>query len=115
MVVGTMSGALYSFSLTATNPGLTFQKSTYCYPNPAKGDVSHIQVFVTENAKIELVLYNVAQRPILRKSAQLAAREKWTYDWDLSNVANGVYFARVTAKYSASSKDRKFVKIAVLR
>ncbi|MBF0433096.1 MAG: PQQ-binding-like beta-propeller repeat protein [Fibrobacteria bacterium] len=115
LVVGTMNGTLYSYALNATAPGLSFEKSTYCYPNPAKGDFSHIQVYVTKSAKIEIIFYNIAQRPILRKSKQLSPNEKWTYDWKLTSVANGVYFARVSAKYSDGSKDRKFLKIGVLR
>jgi len=115
LFIGTTMGSLYSLPLDQTALGETFEKSTYVYPNPAKGSVSNIQVFVTEDATVKIVLYNVAQRPILKKSQQVSANNKWTYNWDLENVANGVYFVKVIAKYSNGSKDEKILKIAVLK
>jgi outer membrane protein assembly factor BamB len=115
LYVATMDGYLYAYNLTATAPGLDFQTSTYCYPNPARGSVSHIQLFVAKAGTVELTLYNSAEKPVFRFSRHLSANEKYAYDWNLSGVANGVYFALVKVKYDDGTSDKKVLKAAVLR
>ncbi len=95
---------------------VSFKKSTFCYPNPARGNVSHIQIYVTESATVKVTIFNAAEKPVLRFSKELivestATGKKYTYNWDIKNVANGVYFALIEVK---GSKDKKILKIAVL-
>jgi outer membrane protein assembly factor BamB len=115
----TMDGYIYCYNLTGTMPGENFQKSTYCYPNPARGGESNIQVYVTRPGRMDLVIYNAAERPVYRTSANLPAMlpndEKFRYRWNLKNVANGVYFARIVVKYNDGGTDKKVLKIAVLK
>ncbi len=114
LFVATMDGFVYAYNLDATAPGLDFQTSTYCYPNPARGSVSHLQMYVNKAGVADVTLYNTAEKPVLRFSRQLAAGEKDVYDWDISRVANGVYFALVKVQYADGLSDRKLVKVAVL-
>jgi outer membrane protein assembly factor BamB len=115
LYVATMTGDLYCFKLSGTPPGLDFQRSTYCYPNPARKGVSHIQVYVPREAALDMTVYNIAERPVFRETRRLSADEKYTYDWNLKNVANGVYFARIVVKYNDGGTDKKVLKIAVLK
>jgi outer membrane protein assembly factor BamB len=115
LFVATMDGYLYAFNLTATAPGANFQTSTYCYPNPARGNVSHIQLFVAKAGTIDMTLYNSAEKPVFRFTKQLSGNDKFTYDWNLANVANGVYFALVQVKYANGASERKVLKVAVLK
>ncbi len=114
LYVATMDGNMYCYGLSETEPGQSFQKDTYCYPNPAKGGVSNIQVFVEKKATLELVVYNTAERPVYRVSKTLPADEKFVHKWNLSRVANGVYFAVIEVKYVDGGKNKKILKIAVL-
>ncbi len=114
LYVATMAGSVYAYDLCATRPGMDFQTSTYCYPNPARGTVSHIQVYVAKAGVLEGALYNFAQKPVLRFSGRLSAGEKYSYDWNISHVANGVYFALIKVSYSDGSIDKKLLKVAVL-
>jgi hypothetical protein len=45
----------------------------------------------------------------------MTAGELYVYDWDLKNVANGAYIAKVVMKYASGKTQTKFLKIAVLR
>jgi eukaryotic-like serine/threonine-protein kinase len=115
LYVATMTGNIYAYDLNATAPGLDFQTSTYCYPNPARGNVAHIQVYVNKPGTVDITLYNSAEKPVLRFSQQLSAGDKYPYDWDISHVANGVYFALIKVKYDNGSSDKKVLKVAVLK
>lgn len=114
LYVATMDGFLYAYNLSQTAPGGDFTKSTYCYPNPARHGVSHIQVYVTTNGTVEIAINNWVDQPVLRIKATVKADEKYTYDWNVRNVANGVYFAYVKVKYENGNVDKKNLKIAVL-
>ena len=61
-----------------------------------------------------MVVYNVAEKPVFRVKRTIAADEKFVYRWNLSNVANGVYFAVIKVKYAGGGEDKKILKIAVL-
>lgn len=115
MYVATMDGYIYCYKLDETAPGLNFQTSTYSYPNPARGNVSHIQLFAPKTATADITFYNSAEKPVFRFSRHLSANEKFTYDWNLSGVANGVYFALIKVKYDDGTGDKKVLKVAVLR
>jgi outer membrane protein assembly factor BamB len=114
LYVATMNGYLYSYNLAATAPGLDFQRSTYCYPNPARGTVSHVQVYVSRSATVDITVYNSADKAVVTISRPYSAGEKSPCDWDISHVANGVYFALVKVKYADGTSEKKVLKVAVL-
>jgi outer membrane protein assembly factor BamB len=121
LYVATMDGNLYAWDLTNTLAGLDFSRSTYCYPNPApsavKGElVSHIQVFVAADADLDLVVFNAAEKAVFRVNTKLTALQgKYTFNWDLRGVANGVYLCMVKVKYATGRSESKVLKIAVLK
>jgi outer membrane protein assembly factor BamB len=108
----TTAGVLYSYITTGYMEN-DFKNSTYCYPNPARGTVSHIQVYVLKPALMKMTLYNFANKPVLSISRNITGA--FTYDWNLLSVANGVYFAHIQVKYNDGTKEKKLVKVAVLR
>jgi FOG: WD40-like repeat len=115
LYAATLDGYVYAYNLSQTQPGLDFARSTYCYPNPARNGVSHIQVFVAENATLDMTLLNSSEKPVLKISQDIPANEKYSYQWNISKVANGVYFAMIKVKYASGRTDKKILKIAVLR
>jgi hypothetical protein len=115
LYLATMAGQVFCYSLSGTMPGLDFQRSTYCFPNPARGRVSNIQVYVSQDARVSITLYNMAEQPVLRINREMTANEKYAYAWDLNSVANGAYIAYIKAEYSNGKHDIKLVKIAVLK
>jgi outer membrane protein assembly factor BamB len=115
LFMATVNGYLYAFALTSTAPGFDFQTSTYCYPNPARGTMSHIQVFVAKAATMEMTIFNAAEKPVIKITRAFFAGEKHAVDWDLLSVANGVYFALIKVKYTDGTSDKKVLKVAVLK
>jgi eukaryotic-like serine/threonine-protein kinase len=121
LYVATLNGTVNAYALLHTLPGLDFKTSTYCYPNPARGGVSHIQVYIDREADATMTISTMADQPVASIKRHLSPSEapyygKYPfYDWDLSKVANGVYFARIKVSYVAGGEDKKTLKIAVLK
>ncbi len=115
LYMATMAGNVVAYMLSATAPGLDFQTSTFCYPNPARSGVSHVQTYAPKPGATDIKVYTSADKPVLHITRQLGAGEKYSYDWDITHVANGVYFALVKMKYDDGTSDKKVVKIAVMR
>jgi hypothetical protein len=115
LYVATMAGTLYAYGFLQTPPGLDFKTSTYCYPNPAR-TTSSIQYYLPKSGDVEVRIYDAAERLVKKFTRNtIAAGTKDTFGWKLNSVANGVYFAIVAVSYRDGSKDRKILKIAVLR
>lgn len=115
LYVATMDGNVYAYGLSNTLVALNFKQGTYCYPNPARGGESKIQVYAETSGDLEIVIFNSAKKAVRRVSRRIAADYKDTYDWNLHGVANGVYLCMVKVKYDNGSKDSKMLKIAVLK
>ncbi|MDD5674543.1 MAG: PQQ-binding-like beta-propeller repeat protein, partial [Chitinivibrionales bacterium] len=115
LFAATMNGYVYAYALDATVHPANFNDGTFCYPNPANGRQSNIQVFVTRPATLILQLFSMAEKPVLYVKQSLAANQPFTYAWNLAKVANGVYFAKVSVKYDDGGSDYKMLKIAVLK
>ncbi len=75
LYVGTTAGILSAFELNATAQGVSFQTSVYCYPNPARGNVSHIQFFAAKAGEIDMTLYTFADKPVLKFSRRFSAEK----------------------------------------
>jgi outer membrane protein assembly factor BamB len=111
----TTEGYLYAFALISPASGVDFKTGTYCYPNPARGNFSTIQVFVAKNATLDMIVYNTAEKPVFKISQSLNANQIFSCKWNISGVANGVYFALIKVKYQDGNTDKKVLKVAVLR
>jgi outer membrane protein assembly factor BamB len=115
LIVAALNGQVSAFGFDTIASAQTFGNNTYCYPNPARGNVSHIQLYAAKSATMDMTLYNTAEKPVLRFSRHFSANDKFTYDWNLAGTANGVYFALIKVKYDDGTNDRKVLKVAVLK
>jgi outer membrane protein assembly factor BamB len=115
LYIASLKGTLNKYALSSTAATeKDFNSGTYCYPNPASGDVSHIQIYVDRHAKMTMIVYNMADKPVLHVEQDLPGGQKFTHDWFLKGVANGAYIAHVKVQYDDGSEEKKTVKIAVL-
>ncbi len=112
ILVATTTGevATYVQNISSVN----FATSTYCYPNPARAGITNIHVYVEKKATLKMTVYNSSEKPVFCVSRTLAAEEEYIYNWNLKDVANGIYFANIEIKYSDGGEDKKILKIAVL-
>jgi len=63
---------VYAYNLSHSAPASISRPALSGYPNPARGDVSNIQVFVAENATLDLTLFNSSKNPFKRSLKRLA-------------------------------------------
>jgi outer membrane protein assembly factor BamB len=115
LIVAALNGQVSAYRFDTIATPRTFAANTYCYPNPARGPLSHIQLFVAKPGNIDMTLYNSAEKPVFRFSRHFSADETYKYDWNLAGVANGVYFALIKVKYDDGSSEKKVLKVAVLK
>ncbi len=111
----TTTGQLVTYSQGPDDS--SFSAGTFCYPNPARrGDVSSVRVSLQKPGTVNMTLYNMADKPVVRVEKVLGAGiHPHFFDWRLDDVANGVYFARIKVTYAEGGEDKKTVKIAVLK
>jgi hypothetical protein len=109
----TMDGFVYRYDAVATRMGISFEQSTYCYPNPARKRYSHIQVYAEEEARLHISISTVIDQPVMHMRKKIP-QGKYTHRVDVSDFANGVYLVRVHARYADGRDDRKTLKMAVL-
>ena len=115
LFVATDKGLLYAYKLNDTPQPASFKDGTYSYPNPAK-TVAQIQYFPEKAGYVEVRIYDTAERMVKYfNRSGLPARVKAQFDWDVSNAANGVYFAQLKINYSDKTMDKKIIKIAVIK
>jgi outer membrane protein assembly factor BamB len=115
----TVNGSVYAYNLKRTSVAGRFDDMTYSFPNPVRGAVSNIQVFVTRRAQLTVRFYNSSERQVNVFKAVLPDNmdifNPFKFQWDVSKTANGVYFALVKVTYDDGSTQKKVLKIAVLK
>ncbi|MDD5687084.1 MAG: hypothetical protein PHE88_04545 [Elusimicrobia bacterium] len=94
----------------------------YSYPNPAKNGKTptiHIECGIAD--KIEIKIYNIAAEHVhsveLNGTQPLTINSKYCYEynWDISNVASGVYIYVIRAKKAGYPDIKATGKAAVVR
>jgi len=121
LVFATMDGYVYQYSVDVAPSKAAVDSGIYAYPNPVRTNhdpYSKLHIDLAGSAaKVKIEIYNTAERPIVRKDVTISAGQgAYEYKWPVKNMANGVYFAKVTLKYTVGGKTEvKWVKIALLR
>jgi hypothetical protein len=91
------------------------QKKTFCWPNPATENVSHIRYFVTQNCKVTVNIFDIAGNFVKSFSNDQPYVDRYNeFDWNISDVQSGVYYAFLKAKQGGKTEN-KTVKIMVIK
>ncbi len=105
-------------TVLATLPPQTtefFPKSrTYNWPNPVYGSSTQIRYYVSENAAVNIKIFDLAGSKITELNGSAVAGMDNELTWNVSNIQSGIYLARVEAK-SASQSAVTIVKIAIVK
>ncbi len=97
-----------------TSDGLLNQKKTFNWPNPTKNNHTAIRYFPTADCNIAIDIYDLAGDFITSfKDSDPLINDYNEIEWNVSDIANGVYFAVVKAT-SGSKTESKIVKIMVI-
>lgn len=94
--------------------GLLNKTKTFNWPNPTKNNRTAIRYYPTADCDIDITIYDLAGNFIKSfTDTNPLINDYNEKEWDVSNIANGVYFAVVKAS-SGSKSETKIVKIMVI-
>jgi len=87
----------------------------YCYPNPIRNNSGTLRVESVNTEKIEVRLYDLAGYFVdtFTKDSFTSENQISEWDWDVSDVESGVYFANITVNNGEKS-ETIILKIAVI-
>jgi hypothetical protein len=93
---------------------LLSESKVYTYPNPAKGDKLSFKYYLGSKADVKVDVYNVAGQLIAHfekdnNPAGIASE----FEWNMQNIASGVYIWRIEARSGSETKAIK-KKLAVI-
>ncbi|MCD4813011.1 T9SS type A sorting domain-containing protein [bacterium] len=77
---------------------LITKKWVYAAPNPIRGHIGHIYFHLSEPADVEIKVYTTSNQLVISKRWDMRPAGKNYWQWNMSNLANGVYIMRVKAK-----------------
>ena len=88
---------------------------SYCYPNPIRENFSKIRVESINAKNIELIIYDLAGYFVKKfeKSNLNPGKQVSEWEWDVTNIESGMYFAHVSA-VNDKNINTNIVKIAVI-
>ncbi len=87
---------------------------TYNWPNPVYGNQTFIRTYVSEDALIDIKIFDLAGDFIDELKFNATGGFENEIAWDVSNIQSGAYLARVEAK-GLNKSDYKIIKIAVVK
>ena len=86
----------------------------YNYPNPNSGNYTKIRYYLREDATVNVKIFDLAGDMVTSFSGPGIGKIDHEIQWDLSNVASGIYLCRIEAMSAIDSQVRIF-KIMVIK
>jgi hypothetical protein len=92
------------------------EKYTYVYPNPVRSRNARFRVYTKEPAKLLLKIFTPHGQFVYSREINANGIGYVEFDWECSNIANGVYFYQVEATGLRSGiKEKVLKKLALVR
>lgn len=100
----------YTASPTATNTRSLAEvelagKAALVYPNPARDQVNFL-LHLTEQAKVEIVIYNMTGDLVAKISEDLPAGRGQVVVWKTENISPGIYLADIRLNGKSAGKQK---------
>lgn len=110
------TGAYPSAQLPPDIPEEVFfsEASVYNFPNPTEGNSTSIRYRLGEEASVRIKIFNLAGELVHEVAETGYPHTENEIQWDLTDIATGVYLCRVEASGSSGTKAA-FCKIAVVK
>ncbi len=90
------------------------RERTYNWPNPVYGSSTNIRFYTSEDAQINIKVYDLAGEKVSELRGQSRGGVDGEVVWDVSGVQSGVYFARIEA-VGTGRTEAAVIKIAVVK
>ncbi len=88
---------------------------TYNYPNPVYDSQTYIRYYVSEDAKINIKIFDLAGDYVAELNDDARGGLDNETVWNVSSIQSGVYLARIEATGVSGKTDSKIIKIAVVK
>ncbi len=106
-----LHGAESAFALNEFFP----KHRAYNYPNPVYDGNTFIRYFVSEEARINIKIFDLAGGFVAELSDYARAGMDNETVWNVSNIQSGVYLARIEAVSTSGKSESQVIKIAVVK
>ncbi len=90
------------------------KEKAYNYPNPVYGNETYIRFYVSEDASVNIKIFDLSGDLAWEKSATARGGFDNEVVWDVSQVESGVYLANLEVE-SGGRKEFRVIKIAVVK
>lgn len=90
------------------------EKWIYAAPHPVRGHTAHINIHLAEPADVEIKIYTTTNQLVLSENLDHLPAGRNYWDWNVSNLANGVYMVLIKAENGKITSIVK-KKIAVIK
>ena len=114
---GTNANTGYIGLINKTNMDNRFfpTEKVYNYPNPVNSGKTFIRYYTSENAKINIKIFDIAGDLAAELNGYATAGLDNETSWDVSSIQSGAYLARVEATSDSGKKEFVIIKIAVVK
>jgi len=87
----------------------------YNYPNPVYEGKTYIRYYVSENARINIKIFDLAGDFVAELNADARGGLDNETVWNVGNIQSGVYLARIGATGVSGKSESQIIKIAVVK
>jgi hypothetical protein len=114
---GDNSNSGYIGTVNRTNVDSRFfpSEKVYNYPNPVNSGKTFIRYYTSENAKINIKIFDLAGDLAADLNSYATGGFENETSWDISSVQSGAYFAHAEATSDSGKKEFVIIKIAVVK
>ncbi len=85
----------------------------YNWPNPVYGDKTYFRLYVTEDALVNIRIYDLSGAFVDEVKGFAMGRVDNEFVWNVTNVQSGIYYARIEAN-SKTKSAVKIIKVAIV-
>jgi hypothetical protein len=87
----------------------------YNYPNPVYEGTTFIRYFVSEDAKVNIKIFDLAGGLVDELNDNALGGFDNETEWNVNDVQSGVYLARIEATGTSGKSENKIIKIAIIK
>jgi len=91
------------------------ENRAYNYPNPVYGSQTFIRYYVSEDAKINIKIFDLAGDYVAELNDDAQGGMDNETVWNLGDIQSGIYLARIEATGISGKSESKIIKIAVVK
>ncbi len=91
------------------------ENRAYNYPNPVYGSQTFIRYYVSEDAKINIKIFDLAGDYVAELNDDAHGGMDNETVWNVGDIQSGIYLARIEATGVGGKTDSKIIKIAVVK